>query len=255
MQRIAQYLHDLYGDEIEERSLQLQSLATQSEALGDKALDEFNTIDPSEYAPLNLSQEPIATLPQASDHQNSNSIETQQANDEHNQASHEPIEQPLFEAEFIDPEVKNDIIAEPTPEPIINTSVTPQLPKDFTLIAQQEKDWDEGRLMIQGQRRLTVFLLLFAVAASALSFYFGQSWDGQSTATSKVEIQVNSTPDRAKVLIDGNYVGDTPLRHVLASEKKIQLEVVKAGYQNTSRVITPKLGQSLMIYQQLSPNE
>jgi eukaryotic-like serine/threonine-protein kinase len=250
--KIARYLNDLYGDEIEERSLQLQSLATQSEALGDKALDEFNTIDPSEYPPLNLSQEQIPGLPHIND-------VAPIMTDQNPSPAHEAIDDPLFEAEFIDQEVKEEIIAEPTPSPI-EIPQNQHLPKDFTLIAQQEQDWDDGRLMIQGQRRFILFLVIMLIVGCGMSFYFGQSWNYQtsgSSVKSVVQLEIESTPSSAKVLVNGEFLGATPLKHAfpLRKDGDLEVQIMKAGYKNQQKTYQVQLGQSLIIHSDLPANE
>ena len=250
--KIARYLNDLYGEEIEERSLQLQSLATQSEALGDKALDEFNTIDPTEYPPLNLSQEQIPGIPHAKD--------VHHSGHESSSVAHVEVEEPLFGAEFIDQEVKEEIIAEPTPSPIEVPQSPQALPKDFTLIAQQEQDWDDGRLMIQGQRRFILFLVFMLIVGCGVSFYFGQSWDHQTSGSSSknaVQLNIESTPTAAKVLVNGEFLGATPLKHTFPMQQNgdLEVQVTKAGYRTQQKTYQVQLGQTLIIYSDLPTNE
>lgn len=243
-EKISKYLYDLYGEEIEERSLQLQSLAAQSETLGDKALDDFNTIDPTELAPLNLSSENLPNLPQVS--LTANEVPAHQ--EAFPQSESEPL---LFEVESIDQEVKDEIIAEPTPEPQKKYEA-PKLPQDFTLIAQQEQDWDDGRLMIQGQRRLILVLSFLLIIGSIAGFYFGNQWQQPSTNTAAT-LSIISHPKNAKVLINGDYIGTTPLKHNFenTAAQNIEIEILKAGFKTITKKLPVIKNQQIMLDYQL----
>ena len=63
-QRVSRYLNELYEGEIEERTLQLQKLASRADALGEQGIDDLSTIDTQESAPANLTETPISGFPE-----------------------------------------------------------------------------------------------------------------------------------------------------------------------------------------------
>ena len=56
----------------------------------------------------------------------------------------------------------------------------------------------------------------------------------------RVNLQITSEPEGARVVIDGKPVGLTPFTHRLSrSEREVKVEVSRKGYEQRAREVTP----------------
>jgi serine/threonine-protein kinase len=225
--RITRYLRELYGEEIENRMLQLQSLAARAELIGADALDEINTLHPREKPPINLTGKPIGKLPTSPEF---DAVKTPT-----------PFggESALFGQEILADEMLESIDKEPTPSEDSKSSsssthgdVIP--PPELTLINQKERDWDEQRI---GPTKTN--WLLWAVVimiCSAGAFLMGQK--NQVVPENKTTFIINSNPPQGSVLVDEVKWGETPLnisRRV--SSTQITVQVKKVGFESRSTLL------------------
>lgn len=275
-QRISRYLYDLYGEEIEERSLQLQSLAARADLVGERGLNELATIDSQERTPINLSSEPIKemiNLPHDSSLLSEEGID-EKIQEENNQevGAEEELEEGgeeegakesiLFEAEVVEEEVKADIISEPTPVPNPSTHSTDMisatvLPAEFTMVAQRERDWDDERLILQGQRRLRVVLSILVIIFVIGAFLLGQMTQSNTLGSSnllsfmsetQIQLKIHSKPSGARVIINGTSLGTTPLnRSYTPTTENLTIQIFKSQYIEHRELITTAKGQQVIL--------
>ncbi len=69
--------------------------------------------------------------------------------------------------------------------------------------------------------------------------------DTISLTPSDISLAVESTPGNASVLIDGTFVGETSLSHLLHPNRSYELVVRKPGYREHREVLTPTAGKNL----------
>jgi hypothetical protein len=69
---------------------------------------------------------------------------------------------------------------------------------------------------------------------------------------SKADIDLNSEPQGAKVLVNGNNEGKTPIKIVLKKGKEYSIEFVKDGYESKTIRLTYGVGAGWIILDILS---
>lgn len=237
-ERVARYLRDLYGDDIEKRSLQLQGLAARAEIIGADPLDEINTLSTRESAPVNLSGKPIGNLP--------TSMGIPQSK------TPAPLEgiDGLFGKEEVEPEVLEGINAEKTPSGDEIAQNLAALPKDLDVLGQADRDWDEAHSDVK-QRRYTAFWVLLIILTGIGAYYLGTQQGQKGSAhhpSSKVRLMISSEPSGATISVDGVRWGVTPLdieKEQLTSP--LSVHVSKPGFEAKSIQIEPKSGTILQV--------
>jgi eukaryotic-like serine/threonine-protein kinase len=224
--RIARYLRELYSDEIEKRALQLQSLAARAEVIGSDPLDAINTLNAREQAPVNLSGKSIGNLP------TNNGFERNQT-----PVSLEGVDR-LFGKEVIEKEMVEGIDAEPTPgETAQSISAVDDLPQDFALLGERERDWDESRSVSTGRFGLLGFILVICGMGGA--FYVGTHMQGmQMKQSPTTNFSITSTPVGATVSVGGIMWGTTPLEiEKEIDTKELIIQISKPGYEAQSTLV------------------
>lgn len=249
-QRISKYLQDLYGAEVGERTQHLQALAARAEAMRDDLLDELSTISSGDDAPIDVSGGARAELP-PQETPEGRDLEPAPARPEH-----EPV---LFEAERVEEEVKAEIGAEPTPPPEPAPAPRPQLPSEFTLMGQRERDWDDRPTAPAAPPRRglpVVAALLLALAACGGGFVAARALSGVGggARSAPLSLEVTSRPVGAAVLVNGVMLGKTPLESTYeTSAASVEIQVIAPGYDGFKRVFSVIPGQRLSLDAQLTP--
>jgi len=64
---------------------------------------------------------------------------------------------------------------------------------------------------------------------------------------SSSKLDTNSEPKGAKVYVDGNYMGDTPIRLKLESKRTYNIEFRKEGFKSKSYNITNHVGAGWIV--------
>ena len=230
--RISRYLRELYGEEIENRMLQLQSLAARAELIGADSLDEINTLHPREKPPINLTGKPIGQLPTSRDF---DPMKTPAPLGGAN---------PLFDKETLADEVLESIDKEPTPSDLRpHPAQTP--PPDLTLINQQERDWDEQRAGSISKTNWAMWIAL-VFASSLGAFFFGQKY--HVVPEQKTTFVINSNPPQGSVLVDGVRWGETPLNITRkVNGKQITITVKKVGFESRSTLLKAPSGGTIFL--------
>ncbi len=84
--------------------------------------------------------------------------------------------------------------------------------------------------------------------------YFLLCYSGCATlfAGGNEEISVSSDPDGAKVLVNGQNEGKTPMKFVAKKGKEYSLEIVKSGYESKTYRLTYSAGAGWIILDILS---
>lgn len=238
--RIARYLHDLYGDEIERRAMQLQSLAARANVIGADPLDEINTLNAREQAPVNLTNIPMGGLP------NAESLAT-------------PVKtplsaisgNPLYENDYLEDELIEEIGEEKTPPP--QEGAKPGLPPQFTLIGQREGDWDERSPSLdqrpsRGARIVWIALIFLALGGG---FFFGQNQIASTTQQQeKTRFNITSSPEGATVTVGGVRWGVTPIKNLEReiSTPQVTIEISKPRYDTQASVLNVASGDSVRVH-------
>lgn len=229
-ERVARYLRELYGDEIEKRALQLQSLAARADMIGSDPLDEINTLNAKEPAPVNLTGKTIGALP--------TNIKPQTVGLDQIKTP-TPLEgvDGLFGREVVESEMVDGINAELTPAP--DKSSGEPLPDDLALIGQQERDWDESQHTISSTSSLrsilwVVIAVLFAVGGFILGQQSGSNTERSTTRRSlQTRFVIDSEPTNASISVGGVKWGNTPFNEVKTlSGEKLLIELSKPGYES-----------------------
>ncbi len=79
---------------------------------------------------------------------------------------------------------------------------------------------------------ITLVISLFLLISSCATVFKGNS----------NKLDLNSDPQGAKVYVNGNYMGDTPIRLKLESKQTYSIEFRKEGYQTKTVNITNHVG-------------
>jgi hypothetical protein len=79
---------------------------------------------------------------------------------------------------------------------------------------------------------ITLVISLFLLISSCATVFKGTS----------NKLDLNSDPQGAKVYVNGNYMGDTPIRLKLESKQTYSIEFRKEGYQTKTVNITNHVG-------------
>lgn len=74
--------------------------------------------------------------------------------------------------------------------------------------------------------------------------------DPEGVDTGSVEIEFAPKPDNCDIIIDGNYVGGSPLKRSLVTKKAVKIQIIKDGYKTWEGTIIPEKG--LKITRELS---
>jgi len=61
------------------------------------------------------------------------------------------------------------------------------------------------------------------------------------------KVSFGSTPDKAKVYVNGQYMGDTPVQLNLASKQNYTIEFRKDGYQSKTVLVNSNVGAGWII--------
>jgi len=89
------------------------------------------------------------------------------------------------------------------------------------------------------KRFLSIFLMasLFLLTSSCATIFKGN--------TSKIDF--NSNPQGAQIYVNGNYMGDTPIRLKLESKQTYNIEFRKEGYKTKTFNITNHVGAGWIV--------
>ncbi len=241
--RIARYLRELYGEDIEKRSMQLQSLAARAEIIGADPLDEINTLSSKEQVPVNLTGKAIGELP--------TDIKPQSIGLE-SLKTPAPLESKdnLFGREVVETEMVEGINAETTPHEQEGASPRSE---DLALLGQQERDWDDLAQNSSSRGRSVLWVALL-ILGSLGGFYMGQQRtnqeENQSTATQFI---IESDPVGATVSVGGVMWGVTPFNKekTLDVERAI-IQLSKPGFEAQSQMIEIRGGALIQLKLNLS---
>ena len=237
-ERIARYLRNLYGEDIEKRSLQLQALAARAEVIGSDPLDEINTLNAREGAPVNLSGKPIGHLPTSMGIPQSKTPTPLEGGDG------------LFGKEEVESEVLAGINAEKTPSAEDPRHKLEVLQQDLEAMGQADRDWDENHSNVN-TRRSTVIWFIFLFVTGALAYYLGMQSNTSKTVktvSDKTRFVISSEPSGATVSVSGVRWGVTPLdmeQDVL--DPLMTIHVSKPGFQAKSIQVNTKTGSVMHV--------
>ncbi|MAD60454.1 MAG: hypothetical protein CMH49_02925 [Myxococcales bacterium] len=237
-ERVARYLRDLYSDDIEKRSLQLQALAARAEVIGSDPLDEINTLGAKESAPVNLSGKPIGQLPTSMGLPQSKTPAPLEGGDG------------LFGKEEVESEVLAGINAEKTPSAEDPRQKLESLQQDLAALGQADKDWDENHSQVNSLRYMIFGLLLLLVTAASAYYLGSQQLDSKVTVSTsnKTKFIISSEPSGATVSVSGVRWGITPLDMEQDSfEVPITIHISKPGFEAKSIQMSPKPGSVLQV--------
>ncbi len=99
--------------------------------------------------------------------------------------------------------------------------------------------------ILQGTRTLAVQLSGYKTWSSELSVAPGEAQQLDDVVLAKADavLQVQTTPAKAGVLVDGVFRGQSPLELYLNPGRRYHIELFKTGYEKTSRQISLQSGE------------